>query len=78
MSIEAPYPELDEILHTIGEAGKRLFEIEASEGAAGNISVYVGWQIEPRRKFPEEEEIELPLRVPELMPAGWARGSRRR
>jgi len=64
--IEAPYPELDEILFLIGEAGHRLSEIEASEGAAGNISVYAGWKIDPRRKFPLAETIELPLMVPEL------------
>ena len=64
--IEAPYPELDEILTSIGEAGHRLSEIEASEGAAGNISVYVGWKMEVRRRFPNEEEIQLPMDVPEL------------
>jgi rhamnulose-1-phosphate aldolase len=64
--IEAPYPELDELLFMIGEAGRRLSEIEASEGAAGNISVYLGWNLDPRRKFPLIETIDLPLRVPEL------------
>ena len=66
MSIKAPYPELDEFLTAIGDAGRRLSEIEATEGAAGNISVYVGWLIEPRRKFPMAETIELPQPVPEL------------
>ena len=50
--IEAPYPELDEFLAVIGEAGYRLSEIEASEGAAGNISIYIGWPIDVRRRFP--------------------------
>jgi rhamnulose-1-phosphate aldolase len=66
MPVEAPYPEFDEILMSIGEAGWRLSEIEASEGAAGNISVYIGWDVEPRRKFPLEENVELPQAVPEL------------
>jgi rhamnulose-1-phosphate aldolase len=66
MTIEAPYPELDEMLVLIGEAGHRLSEIEATEGAAGNISVYLGWPVDPRRKFPIEEPIALPERVPEL------------
>ncbi len=66
MAIQAPYPEFEEILISIGEAGRRLSEIEASEGAAGNISVYLGWQVDPRRKFPLEEEIELPQAAPEL------------
>ncbi len=65
--IEAPYPELDELLVLIGEAGHRLSEIEASEGAAGNISVYAGWPIDPRRKFPLVETLDLPLPVPELV-----------
>lgn len=64
--IEAPYPELDEILISIGEAGHRLSEIEASEGSAGNISVYIGWPIEIRRRFPIANEIKLPLEVTEL------------
>lgn len=66
MSIEAPYPELSEYTNAIGEAGRRLSEIEATEGAAGNISVYLGWPVEVRRKFPEVETIQLPLEVPEL------------
>ena len=64
--IEAPYPELDELLTSIGEAGHRLSEIEASEGAAGNISVYIGWPIEVRRRFPNMETIKLPLEAPDL------------
>ncbi|MEI7990078.1 MAG: class II aldolase/adducin family protein [Chloroflexota bacterium] len=66
MPIEAPYPELDELLEVIGEAGSRLSDIDASEGAAGNISVYLGWTIDPRRKFPIMEKIQLPIVVPEL------------
>lgn len=64
--IDAPYPELNELFNLIGEAGRRLSEIEASEGAAGNISVYVGWPIDPRRHFPSVETIALPQPVPEL------------
>ena len=63
MAIEAPFPELDEFLSVIGEAGHRLSEIEAIEGAAGNISVYIGWPIEPRRQFPIVETIDLPQAV---------------
>ena len=64
--IEAPYPELDELLLLIGEAGQRLSDIDASEGAAGNISVYAGWPLYPRRRFPLVESIELPIPVPAL------------
>jgi rhamnulose-1-phosphate aldolase len=66
MAIEAPYPELDELLVMIGETGLRLSEIEATEGAAGNISVYMGWTLEPRRRFPLEETIQLPTTAPAL------------
>ena len=66
MPIDAPYPELDELMTLIGEAGERLSEIEASEGAAGNISVYMGWPIDPRRRFPIVETIDLPVPLPEL------------
>jgi rhamnulose-1-phosphate aldolase len=64
--IEAPYPELEELMLSIGEAGYRLSEIEASEGAAGNISVYIGWPVDPRRRFPLVETVPLPQAVPEL------------
>ncbi len=66
MALEPPFPDLDEFLIAIGEAGKRLSEIEAIEGAAGNISIYLGWQVDPRRKFPTAETIELPEEAPEL------------
>ncbi|MBI5563539.1 MAG: class II aldolase/adducin family protein [Chloroflexi bacterium] len=64
--LDAPYPELDELLTLTGEAGHRLSEIEASEGAAGNISVYIGWPVDVRRRFPLVDALELPQAVPEL------------
>jgi rhamnulose-1-phosphate aldolase len=64
--IEAPYPELDDLLTMMGEAGRHLAEIEASEGAAGNISVCMRWNVEVRTRFPVAEKIELPQPVPEL------------
>src|SRR5215213_8072461 len=66
MSLDLPYPDLDELLVSIGEAGQRLAGIEASEGAAGNMSIYVGWPIEVRRCFPMGEHIDLPLPAPAL------------
>ncbi len=66
MTLEAPYPELDDMLEMMGEAGRRLSDIEATEGAAGNISVCLRWPIEPRSRFPLVEEIDLPQSVPEL------------
>jgi rhamnulose-1-phosphate aldolase len=66
MELKQPYPELDEILASMGAGGRRISEIDASEAGAGNISVYVGWDIELRRRFPEQTEITLPLAVPVL------------
>jgi len=64
--LQEPYPELDDLLEMMGEAGRHLAEIEASEGAAGNISVCLRWAVDPRTRFPVMEEIELPQPVPEL------------
>lgn len=66
MPLPEPYPDLDELIATIGEAGQRLSGIEASEGAAGNISIFIGWPIEVRRRFPLSQEIELPQPAPAL------------
>jgi rhamnulose-1-phosphate aldolase len=66
MAIDEPYPDLDEILEVFGAAGTRLSDIDASEGAAGNISIYVGWDLDPRRKFPLAKTTPLPIQVPEL------------
>ncbi|HQZ98731.1 MAG TPA: class II aldolase/adducin family protein [Thermoflexales bacterium] len=59
-------PSLEEIIAAMGDAGKRLCDIDACEGAAGNISVYMGWSIDPRGVFPNEETISLPQAVPEM------------
>jgi rhamnulose-1-phosphate aldolase len=64
--IKTPYPELDDLLKMIGAAGLHLADIEASEGAAGNISVCLRWPLELRTRFPLVEECELPQPVPEL------------
>ena len=61
-----PYPELDDLLVMMGEAGKRLSDIEASEGAAGNVSICLRWPVEPRTRFPVLEVLELPQPVPAL------------
>jgi rhamnulose-1-phosphate aldolase len=66
MPILEPFPSLDEIMRLIGEAGTRLVEIEASEGAAGNISVYLGWDVDLERCFPKTQSYKLPQPVPEL------------
>jgi rhamnulose-1-phosphate aldolase len=66
MALSEPFPALDEILDSIGAGGSHVAAIEASEGAAGNISVYIGWPMEVRRRFPNVEQIPLPRPVPHL------------
>ena len=64
--LNPPYPELDDLLDMIGQAGYHLAEIKASEGAAGNISICLRWPIEVRNHFPVQSEFTLPQAVPEL------------
>jgi hypothetical protein len=55
--LSQPFPELDEILASMGEGGRRVALIDAGEGAAGNIGVCIGWPIEVRRRFPNGESL---------------------
>jgi rhamnulose-1-phosphate aldolase len=64
--IKPPYPEFDDLLHQMGQAGRHLADIGACEGAAGNISIFVGWPIDVTKLFPVLGEIKLPQPVPEL------------
>ena len=66
MPLSQPYPDLDELIASIGEAGRRLSDMKATEGAAGNISIYIGWPVEVQRHFPQVEHIELPIPAPAL------------
>ncbi|WP_084124123.1 class II aldolase/adducin family protein [Demequina sp. NBRC 110054] len=66
MATDHPKPTLDELIEQIGESGARICEIDASEAGAGNISVYMGWDVEVRRHFPNAEEIALPVPAPAL------------
>ena len=59
-------PGLGEILAQMGEAGRRICDIDAAEAGAGNISVYLGWDVEVRRRFPLTEEMALPDPAPAL------------
>lgn len=58
--------ELDTILYHLGQAGSRLAEIGAAEGAAGNISVCLRNPLDVSAHFPQEQEIQLPHAAPEL------------
>jgi rhamnulose-1-phosphate aldolase len=64
--LEEPYPDLDDLLEMTGEAGLRISEINASEGSAGNLSLFAAWPIDPRRRFPNVEPIRLPVPAPHL------------
>jgi rhamnulose-1-phosphate aldolase len=66
MTLNEPFPGLGEILESIGAGGTRIATIDAGEGAAGNISVCVGWPIDVRRRFPNAEPVELPVPTPHL------------
>lgn len=66
MTLSEPLPSLDEVLVSIGLGGSRVATIDAGEGAAGNISVCIGWPIEIRRHFPNAEPIALPVPAPHL------------
>ncbi|HST05387.1 MAG TPA: class II aldolase/adducin family protein [Chloroflexia bacterium] len=66
MPLTQPYPGLDELIASIGEAGQRLNEIKATEGAAGNISVYAGWPLDVQQRFSQAEQIDLPQPAPAL------------
>lgn len=69
--ISEPFPTLDELLQMMGETGLRMAEIDACEGAAGNISVCARWKINPEAQFPVAEKITLPQPVPELAGAAF-------
>jgi rhamnulose-1-phosphate aldolase len=62
--VKAPYPNLDDLLHMLGDAGRRLADIEACEGAAGNLSACFRWPVEPYSRFPLMAEMDLPQSVP--------------
>jgi len=66
MALTEPFPDLEEILASIGAGGGHVAAIDASEGAAGNISVCIGWPVEVRRRFPIVEEMQLPQPAPHL------------
>jgi rhamnulose-1-phosphate aldolase len=58
--------DIQAVIQHIGEAGRHLAEINASEGSAGNISAYLGKDLPPPPAFSQEESMILPVVVPEL------------
>jgi rhamnulose-1-phosphate aldolase len=58
--------DLDSLLQQVGQVGKRLSEIGAAEGAAGNLSICIRASIDVTRCFPHMQTVELPVSVPDL------------
>ena len=58
--------QLDQIIRAIGQAGIRLSQMGAAEGAAGNISVCVRGSLDVTPLFPEKQVTPLPQPAPQL------------
>ena len=58
--------ELNPLLYQLGQAGKRLSDIGAAEGAAGNLSVCFRERLDATMCFPNMQIIELPVPAPDL------------
>ncbi len=57
---------LDVLLHQLGQAGKRLSDIGAAEGAAGNLSICFREPVDLRMHFPNVQTVHLPVSAPDL------------
>lgn len=58
--------DLDLLLCQLGEVGKRLSDIGAAEGAAGNLSICFREPLNVTVCFPYMQRIELPVPAPDL------------
>jgi rhamnulose-1-phosphate aldolase len=61
--------ELGRLLLELGQAGKRLLDVDAAEGAAGNISVCFREKLDLTGYFPVTQTIDLPVPAPDLAEA---------
>jgi len=66
MSSKRPKPDLHPIIDSFGDAGQRLCEMGAAEGAGGNLSVCLLGAAVAHPDFSETEIIDLPLQVPAI------------
>ncbi len=64
--MKTPTFDIHSLLQMMGKAGKRLSDINACEGAAGNLSICFREEVSPQQVFPLMENISLPISVPEL------------
>lgn len=60
---------LDALIAEMGDTGLRMSQIDAAEGAAGNISIFQR-EIEPSSIFEARGNVRLPVDVPHLA-GGW-------
>src|SRR5512139_567780 len=58
--------DLDRLLHQLGQVGKRLSDIGAAEGAAGNLSICLREPVDVARRFPYVQPVDLPVPAPDL------------
>lgn len=68
----------DRLVHELGDVGRRMVELHAAEGSAGNLSIFAR-DLEPRASLPARGIIDLPVVAPALA-GGWVivTGSARR
>src|SRR5512135_1194740 len=58
--------DLDRLLRQLGQVGKRLSDIGAAEGAAGNLSVCLREPVDVATRFPRVQTVDLPVPAPDL------------
>jgi rhamnulose-1-phosphate aldolase len=61
------FPQLEQVIEDVGEAGFRLAEMNACEGTSGTISVFMGYPLDPGSLFTQEESIQLAEPAPDLV-----------
>jgi rhamnulose-1-phosphate aldolase len=61
--------ELNQLLIQMGQVGKRLSDIGAAEGAAGNLSICFREHLDLSPYFPQVQSVELPVPAPDLAEA---------
>jgi len=58
--------DLGQLLCQLGEVGRRLSDIGAAEGAAGNLSICFREPLDVTPCFPHMQSVELPVPAPDL------------
>ncbi len=61
--------QFNELLYQLGQVGKRLSDMGAAEGAAGNLSICFRERLDMRSCFPQMQIVELPVPAPDLVGA---------